>query len=332
MKKNENEQGQLTVEASLIFSLYILFIFTMFSIIKLITSQLIIQNVINEACLEVSQYTYLAEKIKQEDILKEFDIDLKTNEIIEIFKDTVIDESEQEIYRNILIKEMVKKHLPNDEDDYLKKLGVINGLGGIDFSNSKIDSRSSNISIIYDIKLPISIVNKKFTIIQNARVNNFGRIVTEDNEILEDSIWKKSPTVRGKIFISRYRDKYKEKALKVGQVVDFYDIYGNELIQVNSINLYSNSYTDFSEDGYSFKYDGVYKLVKRYSNQLIKKSDLKELEMMDGRMIKVSNPNKKLVLILPLEAKEFNEDLTRLKNEISSLGVNVEYIFEEKAL
>lgn len=196
-----------------------------------------------------------------------------------------------------VIKIMCRKHFATDNldaDKRLKSLGVVGGLNGLDFSETKIFYDNKNIDIIVRYKvetgLPINLLPDLY-FVQRANVRAWldgdGKTPgIEEPEESSSNVWELSVRERTKkIFEFEGKDTPDEVA-----IIKYND--GN-IVDVTSVNLSEKSYIET-------------KGVKSRINSSIKK--LNEFESEKYKNIK----SRTLIVILPEKSLETREDVKKL--------------------
>lgn len=199
-----------------------------------------------------------------------------------------------------VIRLMCNKHLATDEldaDRRLKGLGVVNGLSGLDFSETRILYDKEHIDIIVRYKvesgLPINFLpNLYFIQRSNVRawLDGDGKIpqVTE-TEPSSTNIWELSVKERtNKIFELEGKDTPTEVA-----IIKYND--GN-IIDVTSINLSEKSYATTS--GVKSRINGSIRKLAEFNNKNY--PDIK---------------SRTLIIIIPEKSLETREDVKKLLTE-----------------
>ena len=62
MKKNNSENGSLTVEATVFLTIFILFVLVVYDFLQIARAQVILQYAANQAAMEISEYSYVLTK------------------------------------------------------------------------------------------------------------------------------------------------------------------------------------------------------------------------------------------------------------------------------
>ncbi|NLL06232.1 MAG: pilus assembly protein TadE [Clostridiaceae bacterium] len=196
-----------------------------------------------------------------------------------------------------LIRVMCKKHIESDElnaDERLKRLGVVNGLSGLDFSETRILYDKENIDIIVRYKvesgLPINYLPELY-FIQRANVRAWldgdGKTLNAvEEEPASTNLWELSVRKRtNKIF--------EEEGKETPENIAITNYNGGDIIDVTSINLSEKSYVKTS-------------VVKSRINSSIRK--LSDFENKNYTNIK----SRTLIVIIPENSLEVREDVKKL--------------------
>ncbi len=196
-----------------------------------------------------------------------------------------------------VIKIMCKKHLATenlDADKRLKSLGILEGLDGLDFSETKILYDKKNIDIIVrykvDIGLPINLLPDLY-FVQRANVRAWldgdGKKPGSSTEIETNSnLWQLSVDERTKkIFELEGKD--------TPEMVSIIKYNGGDIIDVTSIDLSEKSYIQTSG-------------IKSRINESIRK--LEKFNSTQFGAIK----SKTLIVIIPEKSLETRQDVKKL--------------------
>lgn len=253
-----------------------------------------------------------------------------------------------------ICKALVPKYITStgDADETLRKMGVVDGLAGLDFRMSSFlsDQRSINIVLVYQIKVTgFGIFDDSLVIKQTASTAAWVKGTSLKTVREATSKWEDDQLSRGKAFVSEIKDENNSVALRVGTGVDLYDQSTNTFTSVQSINIFSDSYSDYKSNigipalDYVLKEDKIEASVRRSANNL--KSSVSKIgefvTLEDGTQVQtaleaVRHRNMKMILVVPEEAgksTEFLDVLNRIRKEVEDeTGVKVEITYREKAL
>lgn len=255
-----------------------------------------------------------------------------------------------------LCKALVPKYITSngDADAILEKMGVVDGLDGLDFRMSSFlsDQRSINVVVVYQIKVNgFGIFDDTLVIKQTASTAAWvtGTSLKAANE--SASNWEKGDFERGKAYVDKIQSENPHQAVKEGVGVDIYDQDSNTYTSVHSMNVFSATYSDYQKiaaketdpENYSLKKSKIKGTVKGYANKLntnISKID-DSITMEDGTQCQtakesVQHRNAVIILVVPEEAKA-NSDNLAILNEIAAeieaeTGVKVNITYRDKAL
>lgn len=341
MKKSAN-RGSITIEASLVLTIFIIFFVILHSISLSIMFESVTRKALFETGISISTYSQMidildnSKKIKTEkidtkkyiDLLKEGFDDSNLIDLIKLAKDDGINLS-----KNAIIKNMISKIFRNRLNNYIKiknfeKFGIKDGLQGFNFKNISI-LESDN---IIELELEYSFNLDKYNFFNHSNKVNQKILInawTDNQAENNKSIWNKSNFVRGRYFADLLRNK--GIGIKPGYGVDIFNNDTNTLIQVFSLNIFNKSYSTKTGEKYRIKEEFLNQ-IKIYYKELKKNvSRLKNpLKTLDGNNINIKNPNSKLLIILPLETEEYT-DIKNIISEINKIG-NIEILYLEKAL
>lgn len=255
-----------------------------------------------------------------------------------------------------LCKALVPKYITSngDADAVLEKMGVVDGLDGLDFRMSSFlsDQRSINVVVVYQIKVNgFGIFDDTLVIKQTASTAAW--VTGTSLEAANDATlnWEKGDFERGKEYVDEIQSEHPHQAVEEGVGVDIYDQVSNTFTSVHSMNVFSATYSDYQKvaaneadpDNYSLKKSKIKSTVKGYANKLldnINKID-DNITMEDGTQCQtalesVQHRNAEIILVVPEEAKS-NADNLAILNEIAAeveaeTGVKVNITYRDKAL
>lgn len=158
-----------------------------------------------------------------------------------------------------------------------------------------------------------------------------------------DSIWQKPPFQRGRYFIGDLRSEQNSYAVKPGQGIDLYDPVTGEMTEHFSLNLFDPYYSILSGErtdpnSYTPNRETVERELINYGRDFTK--DVRELggsiEMKNGSFQPVRSGARKMILTVPLEAKE-NPEMETILQQVAveirqKYGIIVEVRYLEEAL
>lgn len=255
-----------------------------------------------------------------------------------------------------LCKTLIPKYITSngDADATLEKMGVVDGLEGLDFRMSSFlsDGRTINVVLVYQIKVSgFGIVDETLVIKQTASTAAWVTGTSLKDSKNAVSNWEKNDFERGKDFVAELKSDNPSQAVQGGLGIDLYDVGSNTFKSVNSVNVFKASYSDYNKvsadeksvDNYAIKKAKVKSVVKGYANDLL--DDIREIDQMitmeDGTMQmtakeEVKHRSAELIIVVPEEAKRNSGNLTIL-NEIATeieaeTGVKVSLTYRDKAL
>lgn len=179
MKKKE--QGILTVEASIVLTLCVLFMLFLFSFARVYNAQ----SLVSHAILQSSDSVALESFLREETLTgSEADVTELANRFMET---TSISADNYTSLRSANVPEIAKEKFiyalgrnETEADDKLKKLGVKDGLAGVDFSGSYIELGSDNVVVYatYTIEMQFGVFGmNEITVSKAAKSKTFGDIL-----------------------------------------------------------------------------------------------------------------------------------------------------------
>ena len=181
MKKRE--QGVLTVEASIVLTLMLLFILFLFSFARVYRAQ----NLVSHASLQS------ADAVAMESFLRETALQSDVSEVVYlasyISDSSAISAEGLESLRSANIPKIVREKfiaaIAGSEakaDEKLRSMGIKNGLSGIDFSQCKMDLTNDDVivAITYTIEMQFPVFGfDEITVTKAAKAKTFGEILFE---------------------------------------------------------------------------------------------------------------------------------------------------------
>lgn len=269
------------------------------------------------------------------------------------FTKQVANEAMTKIIAQPLCKSLVPKYITPDGNAgaFLEKMGVINGIDGMDFrlSNFLSDGRSVNIVVVYEVELNgFGIFNKTLVIKQTASTAAWVKGKTLKEVVDSKSIWDESNFNRGGQIVDKIKSKDSSKAVEQGKGIHLYDESENTYTLIRSINVYNKTYSSFTmsenvseSDSFTLKKSDIKRSISADARKI--KSSTKNagnsLTMEDGSIKQLSSINSRkpvLLIVLPEEVRG-NPEHKKIIDEIASEikkedGVEVEIQYLQKAL
>jgi len=257
-----------------------------------------------------------------------------------------------------LCKALVPKYIaPSDDADaLLEKMGVINGIDGMDFrlSNFLSDGRSVNIVVVYEVELNgFGIFNKTLVIKQTASTAAWVKGKTLKGKTLKEvvdskSIWDESNFSRGAKIVDSIKGSNGKNAVEKGKGIHLYDESENSFTLIQSLNVYAKSYSSFStgenvkeSDNFDLKKSPIKSAIRGNATK-IKESTQKvgdKLTMEDGSTKELSSKKTRvpiLLVVLPEEVRDNSEHKKIIDEIVSEIekeeGVKVKIEYKDKAL
>lgn len=425
----KENKGSLTVEASLSLIVFIFAFLSILYLCKFAKAQVILQHAVNQTAKEISQYSYLTNKLgikndKTEgnqaiedtdkmisevvNLINVISTETKTIEDLDLNRDDFIiddyydaikiykkyDEAGNVIkdsYKNIdeatdaligsaksylsdpkallngfvaiakneiadfaiskyvaapMSKLLVQKYLPTNSqssDEYLRRLGVDNGLDGLNFDTSTIFKDGSNIDItlIYRMTLSIPLFPEKTlcfrvnasTIGWQSKLFNEGVAEGVDNKGYIN-IWDYGGKKTTDEFIKILTKERNISIVRTPLSLDFYDYNSNTFTYVHSMNTELKSYASDGELDLS----AIKSKIKFYAKDAI--NDTKRAEkvtMEDGVIYDLSNirtePNIKVIMVIQESAvgssNKLNKIIMEIKKELREKNLEIEFYYSD---
>ncbi|MFM1525457.1 MULTISPECIES: hypothetical protein [Helcococcus] len=344
-------KGSLTIEASLVFILFVIGYFIVNNVAISIMTESLTRKALFETGMEFSSYIEVVDKFEYSNELKTTTFDIKEYENIignglekevsaknfkniledlkRLIKNDISGEFKKIIYNKLLKNIFINKLKDISKNFNLSTSTIIDGITGIEFFNSKFLENSNrlelNLKYINEIG-KFGLLSYKNDIQQKFLVDTW---TVNYNKQKNKSIWDKTNFERGRYFAKNIRENSSVIELKTGKGFDLFDKSTNTLIKVYSINIFDEFYSEKKSKKFEVKNEFL-TLIKTYKNKFEK--DLlkyKEIQSVTGENIKIKNPKKKFILILPEEAKEIS-NVEEYINKINEI-IPVEIRYMEKA-
>lgn len=244
-----------------------------------------------------------------------------------IAKDEIADFAISKFIASPMSRTMVVKYLSDNKDDaniMLKKLGVREGLDGLDFDLSTIfkDGKTINITVVYKINIDIPLFKDKvITCKLNSSTSGLGLSDDSYKEVVDDNddsslinIWDYGGERTTNEFIEIIKQERNLRTVKIPVSLDFYDNNTSTLTYVHSMNTEMKSYNDNG----SMKLNVIKSKIKYYCNEAIKTiKKIDDIVMEDSSVYSVPKNYKcKVLMVLHKSAFEQEVDINNLVNEI----------------
>lgn len=240
-----------------------------------------------------------------------------------------------------LCKTLSKKYIGKDADACLRRLGVVDGIDGLNFkmSNFLADDRSINVVVVYQIKLNgFGVFDKTLVIKQTASTAAWVKAASLEEVAESQSTWEKPSLDRGKEFTQKIKDENPDKGVKAGAGYDLYDQKKNTFTSVRTIDVYAKSYSDYTDDGgYTLKENAIKNTLLNSAKQLDKSVQKTGdfITMADGTKKQVTaddikNRNMVLLVVVPEKANADAKTLNKIAKEIEKdTGVKVSITYRD---
>ena len=253
---------------------------------------------------------------------------------------------------------MIKKYIADgNTDSYLKKLGVQDGLNGLNFKASSFlsDQRSINVVVVYNVKInTFNLFGKEdviFTMKQTASTAAWvrGKMPKVEEEEQASRWTSENSTDRGKSWVGEIKNENQNDAVKGGKGIDLYNASRNEATNVVSVNVFMQTYSSYdseatnettSSSDYTIKSSALKSKLKKDAQKLVDSLGKmpSEIEMDNGDMqaIDAKNAKKVLIIVIPEEAAQNEAMLTEINSIAKEIekekGVTINITYREKAL
>ena len=188
MKKRE--RGVLTVEAAIVLTLTIFFILFLFSFARVYSAQSMVSHAVLQASDAVALESYAREATFHGSEADVVELANRLNGTTSIGADSFTSLRSANLPK--IARQKFAAAISNTEseaDVILKRLGVKNGLTGVDFSSSQVDLNSNDVIIYanYTIEMQFPIFGmKEIPVSKAAKAKTFGEILFDIQTIAED--------------------------------------------------------------------------------------------------------------------------------------------------
>lgn len=164
MSRETSQKGSLTLEATISMSIFILAIFSIAFIMRIVFLHSMIQHAICDTANQVATFSYISYRaepiagdayaalMNSKNDSKETTDKESYNQITDILKNIALNRVAGETFKYFVGKSIEYKG--NVADTRLKRLGVVGGFDGLDFSASKYleDEKTFDIVVCYKVK------------------------------------------------------------------------------------------------------------------------------------------------------------------------------------
>src|SRR5690554_4881596 len=211
MLREKSDRGSITIEAAIALPVFICVVVSVVFFIRVVYVQELVRRSAAEAAGEIASMSYLAHKSGLEDNLYEWmvngfgeglagnrgDNNSKEDGLLETIKNAILGKAAEEITNHMMMplaRIMSKRHLsgpPEGETDYLERLGILDGYGGLDFSGSSFHMDGTddiNIIIRYKVRIPVPLrIFGDFNFEERACARAW--MEGDNPEVEEEDIW-----------------------------------------------------------------------------------------------------------------------------------------------
>ncbi len=267
------------------------------------------------------------------------------NGFVAIAKNEIADFAVSKYIAAPMSKLLIQKYLPTDSqsaDMYLRRLGVDNGLDGLNFDTSTIfkDGSNINITLIYNMSLNIPLFPKK-TLCFRINASTIGWqsklfYDEKENDNNQDyiNIWDYGGARTTDEFTKILMKERNVLAVRTPLSLDFYDNTNSTYTYVHSMNTELKSY---SNDG-KLNLSHVKSKIKFYAKDAIKDTKRTEKVTMEDGVVYDSSSiknsqNIKIIMVLKESAvgssNELNEIILEIKKELKEDNLEIEFYFSD---
>ena len=339
-QKNNKESGAITIEAAFVLGIFILIMVSWMLIQGLLKIQSMSRYALTQSVLAYADRLSLRNAIEFGKISR---LQSSPNSPLFLQEDSSI--------LNDLFQKAEEKG-ENFEADrlfqyYFGKSGMSadHGLEKLKDRRLTISRRGNNIleaDLIYRLELPGVFSFLKPIEVHQYAVTGIWLInrnqedqVGETGDDGEASIWRLPPFTRGRKLVERRRRRTDASVFQKGQGIDL--LFSDRSVEsVFSLNLFLKSYSSGQGDraeNYQLNYDGIRKQMLLYAREQEKNLRRESFLLENGTNVKNDFSSRRVLLILPEEAKAFEAELTGLARDLeSSNGAQFLFQYTEKAL
>lgn len=286
--------------------------------------QTIIGNVTNDAESIISAGNSLAQKYAA---VYENPTEV-LNGIYAVLKGEVVNTIRSKVVAPVVGNILMPKYLSSDgksADQYLKSIGIENGMNGLNFSLSNImeDGRTINMTVVYTVKYKIPLIGEhEFVIKQTASTAAWSK----DKPIsdIKTSTWDKANSTRGKEIIDNIKSENSAFAVNTNKTngIHLYDFNSNTATKIISIDTNSASYltSDMKLNEATIK-----SKFKTNANELISAIEAADkVVYQNGKLSEIDNSTcKGIVQVYIPKGSSLLEEAQKYADEISSQFENV---------
>ncbi|QSX04838.1 hypothetical protein JYG23_08990 [Sedimentibacter sp. zth1] len=264
-----------------------------------------------------------------------------------VAKNEIADYAISKFIASPMSKLMVEKYIETESlsaDKRLKKLGVINGVDGLNFDLSTLfcDGKTINITVIYSMKLDIPLFPKKdFVYKLNASTLGWQSNLGENELIVNDNkdsgksfinIWDYGGERTTNEFINIIKNERSLATVRIPVGLDFYDNNKSIYTYVHSMNTEMKSYCENGE----LKLNTIKNKAKHYCNKALE--DIKKIDsvvMTDGIKYPSSSKNIKckVIIVIQKSALVKSEDIQKIveqiKKELKADSLDIEFYYSD---
>lgn len=315
-----------SVEGAFTITIFTALFMAILSIISVVKTEIEIQTAINELAKSLSMYSYV--------VTGKASSDEETT-----YLRTILSSAKREAIAHSTGSIICQKMLEDKIDEKALSL-VEDGFEGIDFLSSSVlgDGETIKIVAIYKIQInAFGFLSKTLNVRQEAKTYAWLPLDAEELSVEQDgdgSIWDETNFTRGKYFVSKLKEEQRGNVVSSGQGIDLYEKTTGTVSEIYSINVFDDSYSyEMSPNS-----ENITKQIEKYVYEF--EEDIENIgesiELESGATEKFLAKNKKIIIVVPEEAKDI-ESFTYCFNEISkeifkNSGILIEFVYLEEAL
>lgn len=223
------------------------------------------------------------------------------NELYSVFKSEVKNTVVSKVVGPLACQLLMPKYLGDDPDEYLKNIGIENGMNGLNFSLSTVleDGKTINFTVVYTINYDIPLIGeRKMTMKQTASTAAWD--ARKKLSQISVDVWDEAPVKRGQKIVDEVRKQNMALAVDEKENVgfDLYDKNTNTFTGIMSLDTSMATYITNSNGEIILNKNTYVNKLRQEINSLNKAvEDVDSVVMNDGKTIEIdSSLEKKIVL------------------------------------
>lgn len=253
------------------------------------------------------------------------------------------------------LMEKYLKTMTDDPDAYLKHLGVVDGIDGLNFNASTLfdDGTTINLTVIYQAAIRYPFFGEQKMVFKiNASTGIWGaglRAASSSSSsgtstsggsdtgtsgdgstgTTDSGVWALASATRGKQLASAIKNENPTKAVAAGAEYDLYDRGSNQFSSIFSLDPTGSSY---SADSGDYNQEAILSKLRYYANRAVSKAESEtSVKMQDGNVYEVpKKTEKKYEVILAIPASESGksgtwDEMAKKVQEETGVTISITY-------